>query len=62
MRIRRVSPPPGSPPQPPAKEKARHGAVRSTREHDNGDPFLEVQVESGRRMRVVIEEHYGEIE
>lgn len=62
MRTRRVSPAPGSHPRHPAKEKARREAPRSAREHDDGDSFLEVQVESGRRMRPVIEEHYGDIE
>jgi hypothetical protein len=62
MSTRRVSPPPGSRARHPVKGKARREATRSTQEQDDREPFLEVQIESGRRMRAVIEEHYGEIE
>jgi hypothetical protein len=42
--------------------KAPFGAIRAPRKHRERDPFLQVQAESGRRMRSLIAEHYGDIE
>ena len=37
-------------------------AIDANREADAGDEFLEVQAESGRRMRPIVTEHSGEAE
>jgi hypothetical protein len=62
MRSQPVSPPPGSPPRRPAAPRARAAAKGFTQGQSEQDTFREIQAESGRRMRPVVAEHYGEIE
>jgi hypothetical protein len=62
MRSRRSAPKPKSRTGRQETAKARAQAARSTQKSSDHDSFLEVQAESGRRMRPVIAEHYGEAE
>lgn len=61
MRTQSVSPPPHSRSR-QAETQTRTKATRNLRGRNDQDPFLEIQAESGRRMRAVISKHYGEIE
>jgi hypothetical protein len=62
MRIHRNSAHGESRSRRPTAAKARAKQTAPARNTGDRDPFLEVQAESGRRMRPVVAEHYGEIE
>lgn len=58
----RTTPQPGNRPERPATNKSRPQATSSERQAADRDSFPEIQAESGRRMRPIVAEHYGESE
>lgn len=62
MRSQRRVPQPGSPSTSSPSAKHQSQVSASLGPLAGGALFLEVQAESGRRMRPVVAEHYGEAE
>jgi hypothetical protein len=62
MRIQRTSPQSGGRSRRAEKARARNQATPPRHERQDQDPFMEIQAESGRRMRPIVAEHYGETE
>lgn len=62
MRSQRAAQQPGSRSERSATNKSRSQAPRSEQQAEDPGSFLEIQAESGRRMRPVVAEHYGEVE
>lgn len=62
MRSQRASQQPGSRSKRSTANKSPSPTPRSAPHAEAPDSFLEVQAESGRRMRPIVAEHYGETE
>lgn len=62
MRSQRAVKQGGSRTERSSANKSPSQATHSTQQADNTDSFLEIQAESGRRMRPIVAEHYGETE
>ena len=62
MRSQRAAPRQGGASKHKGPPKARSETAHSEQQPGERDTFLEVQAESGRRMRPVVAEHYGEAE
>jgi hypothetical protein len=62
MRSQRAAPQQGSASTRKEPSKPRSQTTSSTQQPGERDAFLEIQAESGRRMRPVVAEHYGEAE
>jgi hypothetical protein len=62
MRSQRAAPLQGNVSKRTGLSKAGSGTTHLRQQPDERDAFLKIQAESGRRMRPIVAEHYGEAE